>query len=117
MLQLAAEVTRGTLPGDLYGCPADAVVASAEDLTCRDIVPRLLAAGADMARVKLVKIADRLDGEDVGGTLTLPEDLDGLMGRVAEQDARLLILDPLVSHLSAKVDSHRDQDMRRVLAR
>ncbi len=56
------------------------------------------------------------DDEITGDTLTLPGDIDQLAAVVEEVDARLLVLDPLVSYLPAEINAHRDQHVRRVLA-
>jgi len=82
MLWVAARVTRGELPGDLYGQPADVAYISAEDNASRVLVPRLSAAGADLKRVWLMN--PHPDGE-----LFATE-------RLAElDDLKLVVLDPL----------------------
>src|SRR5437867_3169915 len=47
---LPSAVTRGTLEGELRGQPADVAIVSAEDDWSTVIVPRLMAAGADLKR-------------------------------------------------------------------
>jgi hypothetical protein len=49
---LAAGWSRGTVPGDFFGTPVDVAIASAEDHRAAVIVPRLLAAGADLKRIQ-----------------------------------------------------------------
>jgi hypothetical protein len=44
-------ITRGTLPGEFYGEPKSVLVAAAEDSWSQTIVPRLIAADADLDRV------------------------------------------------------------------
>jgi hypothetical protein len=109
--QLVARATRGNLAGDLGG-PVDGIYLSAEDSPAHTLVPRLIAAGADLERVSFLTL--RRDGIDEG--LTLPDDLNALRCAVAETQARILIIDPLMAHVSGAVDSHRDHDIRRVLA-
>ncbi len=103
LCNLAACVTRGTLPGGLLGKPAVVLIASAEDAQAQVLVPRLIAAEADLTRVAF------LDG------LSLPDALPALAARVKETAARLLVVDPLVAHIPAEHSTHRDQHVRRVL--
>jgi hypothetical protein len=101
---LAAELSRsGTF----------AVIATAEDSLSATARPRLEAAQADLDKVAFVEMqAD--DGLPAG--LYLPDDLDGLESRVEEVSAGLLIVDPLMAHLPAEVNSWRDQSVRLALA-
>lgn len=116
MIELASRLTKGDLPGGLLGVPADVVIASAEDSAHTTLVPRLIAAGADLGRVHLLDVVDQTNGVDVPGALSLPEDLDILIEAAVRVQAKLLVLDPMVSYLAKEVNAHRDQDIRRVLA-
>jgi len=111
--ELAAQLTRGELDGDLQGQPCDVLLVSYEDAAASTIVPRLAAAGADLRRVRLVEA----QGEDGHPDLvSLPGDVDALAAVARQCDARFLIVDPLVAALPSKINSHRDQDVRRALA-
>jgi len=116
MVEVGSRLTRGDLPGDLIGTPVDVVIASAEDSAATTMVPRFIAAGADRNRVHLLHVVDQLGGVDVLGALSLPDDLNSLIDAVVGVNAKLLVLDPLVSYLAREVNAHRDQDIRRVLA-
>src|SRR5262249_12982879 len=74
--------------------------------------PRLDVAGADVGRV--VHLTAVRDGSDK----RLPDlrDLDPIRTAIREVNAKLVIVDPLMAYLPGKVDSHRDQDVKRVLA-
>jgi hypothetical protein len=109
---LAAGITRGTVPGDLYGTPRAVVICTAEDHPARVVVPRLLAADADLSLVHLLRV---VEGDDEDG-LRLPGDVPELARRVAEVDAALVIVDPLSAHLAGDVDSHKDASIRRALS-
>jgi hypothetical protein len=50
------------------------------------------------------------------GALTLPDDSDWVQETIREYAARLLVVDPLLSHLSGRVDSYRDHDVKLALA-
>jgi len=115
--ELAANVTRGRLPGDLHAQPADVLIASAEDHFASVVWGRLTAAGADMDRVHRVAVEDR-DGEEL---LTLPDDVAELESRCEElaADGRpvaLIVVDPVAAFIGGGVDTHRDAAVRRVLA-
>lgn len=116
MVEVGSRLTRAELPGDLTGSAVDVVIASAEDSAHTTLVPRFIAAGADLDRVHLLDVVDQSDGADVPGALSLPDDLRILIEAVVAVKAKLLVLDPVVSYLAREVNAHRDQDIRRVLA-
>lgn len=107
---LAARVTQGELPGEYHGTPAAVLVAATEDSWEHTIVPRLIAAGADLDRVY------RVDVEHLGhaATLSLPRDLEGLEDAARTVGAALLLLDPLTSRLGS-LDTHKDAEVRQAL--
>lgn len=109
---LAADATRGKLVGEYWGTPKSVLVAATEDSWSHTIVPRLLAAGADLSRVFNVEV---VTSEGLSGSLNLPHDIDGMAHLARENDAALLILDPLMSRLDGKIDSHKDADVRQAL--
>lgn len=110
--ELAAQLSRGLLDGDLHGQPAATLIITFEDSASRTIKPRLMAAGADLAHVHHVRA-------QCGGSadlVTLPGDVERLGALAVETGARLVIVDPLSASLGSDVDGHRDQDIRRALA-
>lgn len=110
-IRIAAAVSRGELPGDREGSPQRVLFATTEDTWAHVVTPRLLAAGADMSMVGQIRIRD--EGGDEG--MEIPRDA-GLLGAVAaEHDVGLVILDPVVSHLEGKADSHQVKDVRKAL--
>lgn len=104
---LTAQATRGELEGDLYGQPATVLVASAEDAVAEVLVPRLMAAGADLTKVAFIGI---------GNGINLPDDVDRIAERAQETDARIITIDPLVAFIPSSSNTYRDQDVRRVIA-
>jgi energy-coupling factor transporter ATP-binding protein EcfA2 len=110
---LAGAITTGRLPGDLYGKPANVLVAAAEDSWEHTIVPRLMAAGAELARVARIKVFDLdvLSSDQVD----LPRDLERLRDLIVAEGVALVLLDPLVSRLGANLDTHKDAEVRRAL--
>jgi energy-coupling factor transporter ATP-binding protein EcfA2 len=109
---MAAQVTLGLLPGEDVGTPRSVLVCATEDSWEHTIAPRLHAHGADLDRVFRMEV--EVDGA-VRAELSLPADLLDVEEAAAETDASLLILDPLMSRLDAKLDSHRDAEVRLAL--
>jgi hypothetical protein len=108
---LAADVTRGKLPGLHFGKPRSVIVAATEDSWDRTIVPRLMAAGADLDLVYRSEVA--CEGYD--SALSLPTDLAGLEYLIGQKDTALILLDPLLSRLAGQLDTHKDAEVRRAL--
>ena len=112
MYQIAADITRGLLAGVYEGKPRRVIVAAAEDSWEHTIVPRLMAAGADLKRISRV---DVITAEGVHSMLSLPLDIARLTKVVKESDTALVLLDPLISRLDAKLDTHKDAEVRQAL--
>lgn len=110
--QLAADLTRGTLPGAFLRRPRAVMVAATEDSWSHTIVPRLTAAGADLGLVVKVEVTTSTGGE---AELILPVDLGAVEDAVRELDAGLILLDPIMSRLSASLDTHKDSEVRLAL--
>ncbi|MEI2730017.1 MAG: AAA family ATPase [Candidatus Nanopelagicales bacterium] len=109
---LVAFVTRGLLPGEHFGTPKSVLIAATEDSWAHTVVPRLMAAGADLEKVYRVDVTTS-SGTD--GALSLPADIPAMGKAVQEVDASLLVLDPLTSRLSANLDTHKDSETRLAL--
>lgn len=110
--QLVADLTRGRLRGRHAGTPRAVIVAATEDSRAHTIVPRLMAAGADLS---LVHFADVITEDGVCGALSFPRDLAELERVAREVQAALILLDPLLSRLDAALDSHKDAEVRLAL--
>jgi putative DNA primase/helicase len=113
---LAAAVTAGiALPCDEGSAPRGNVIwFNAEDDARDTVVPRLVAAGADLKRVHFVNGA-RVGGEDK--TFSLVTDLR-LLRRAIEKigNVVLVIIDPMSAYLGVgKVDGRSATDVRGVL--
>jgi hypothetical protein len=104
----SALATRGLLPGKFLGEPVDVVIASSEDHAGSVIIPRLMAANADLARCHIVKV----NRSGVDGDLAIPDDLDQVTAEIERVHARLFIVDPLVAHLPMSIDSYKAQHAR-----
>lgn len=109
---MASRITRGELPGEYQGEPRPVFVCATEDSWSHTIVPRLIAAGADLDLVFNVEV-ETIQG--TGEPLSLPVDIPGVADAAREAGAVLMLLDPLMSRLSARLDTHRDQEVRQAL--
>lgn len=113
---LAAQVTRGVCPGppDVGTEPRSALLLSAEDDPSRTIVPRLKAAGADLARVHILEAVYLPDGSEALPSLKIDIDaIDGAIGKAG--DCSLVIIDPVSAYLGG-ADDHRNAELRGVLS-
>jgi len=92
---------------------AGVMILSAEDGLADTIRPRVDAAGGDPSMIVGLTPDDGPTGDRL---LSLPEDIPVIEQGVEDVAAGLVIIDPLVAFFGSKIDSHRDQDVRRVLA-
>lgn len=109
---LAARVSQGELEGEHFGEPRGVLVCATEDSWEHTIVPRLIAAGADLDRVHCIEMED-VAGHALG--IELPLDLERIALATETTGAALLLLDPLMSRLDGKLDTHKDGEVRRAL--
>lgn len=109
---LAARVTKGTLDGENYSHPHAVLIAATEDSWEHTIVPRLIAASANLDLVYRIEVETY---DHLRLTLSLPRDYDQVEQAAKETEAALLILDPLMSTIDAKLDTHRDREVRQAL--
>jgi hypothetical protein len=108
---IVARVTRGTLPGRFEGTPRGVIIVATEDAWSEVILPRLVAAGADL------DLVFRIDAEDKGAveTVSVPQDLAELAERCAEYGVALILCDPIMSVINERLDSHKDREVRQAL--
>lgn len=108
---IAARITRGDLPGHYQGTPKGVLVCATEDSWEHTIVPRLMAADADLTCVYRVEV---LNADDIHVGLSLPRDLLAVERSARAADSALLLLDPLMSRMP-DLDTHRDAEVRMAL--
>jgi putative DNA primase/helicase len=113
---IASAVTNGgAFPCDEGAAPQGSVIwFNAEDDARATVVPRLMAAGADLSRVKFVN-GSFVKGKDQ--TFSLVTDLPLLRKAIVQiGDVRCVIIDPMSAYLGVgKVDSRQATDVRGVL--
>ncbi|MFO0800084.1 MAG: AAA family ATPase [Gemmataceae bacterium] len=116
---LAARITTGAVWPDGGAAPAGSVLfICAEDDPADTIAPRLDAAGADRRRAHLlraVRVTNAAGKEtavafDLANVDMVGDSLDRL------PDCNLVVIDPVGSYLGGRVDAHRDNEVRAVLA-
>jgi len=93
------------------------LILSAEDDIEDTIIPRLVAAGADLNRVEIVRMVRLADGKG-RRMFSLVSDLELLRRKLTElDDVVIVIIDPMSAYLGVgRVDSYRTTDVRGVLA-
>jgi AAA domain-containing protein/bifunctional DNA primase/polymerase-like protein/primase-like protein len=111
LAHLAARWTKGELDGNLHGAPAAVLFLAEEDGFEDTIGPRLMAAGADFEHIRHVEPVT----ED-GAPLVIPEDVDELRRLIVENEARIVIVDPLDEFTDASVDGWKAKAVRHALA-
>jgi putative DNA primase/helicase len=112
---MAAIITRGGLfPGSGQKAPlGNVIILNAEDRDEDTLVPRLVAAGADLEKVFIVQAA-----KDRGNArkFSLITDLDKLRKMAGEIDnVKLITFDPVSSYLGGDLDSHSNTELRNAL--
>jgi putative DNA primase/helicase len=117
--QLAIYATAAVTTGGEWPCGegraplGSVIILCAEDGDDDTIVPRLMAAGADLSKVHLVSAV--VDEKGRRG-FNLQADLDLLERKIDEvMDAKLISIDPVSAYLGKKVDSYNNSDIRGVL--
>ncbi|MCM3687691.1 AAA family ATPase [Kocuria rosea] len=110
MLDLAAQLTRGELPGDLYGTRGTVIILGPEDDWDSIMVPRLLAAGADLDHVYAIEVETVTDTLAMRRELRFPLDSVQLEIAMSETGARLVLVDPAPALMYG--DMNKVQDVR-----
>jgi putative DNA primase/helicase len=116
LCDLAARVTNCDKWPDAAAASRSAggvIILAAEDDVGDTLAPRLLAAGADMARLFVIRSVHDENQKRRG--FSLQADLERLEAEIRKRDnIRLIIIDPVSSYLG-QVDSHKNSDVRAVL--
>jgi putative DNA primase/helicase len=111
----AARVTTGKDWPDGQPCRirGSVLLLGAEDGLADTVRPRLDAAGADTDQVYALPLVGNSPNEHQP---SIPDDIDAIEAALVATGAVLLVVDPLMAYLDGKVNSYRDQDVRRALA-
>jgi hypothetical protein len=116
----AVVTTGGRWPVDRSQCtPGNVVFLSAEDDPEDTLRPRLEAAGADLRRVHVIEAVlsgYTGDGQPQNRAFNLQRDLEALSALLTELgDVAAVVIDPITAYLG-DVDSHRNAEVRALLA-
>ncbi len=111
LIWMAARITTGTLPGSLNS-PRGVIYVAVEDSWKYTIVPRLMAAGADLKLVYRAEV-QAVEGETV--SLSLPADNRLLEEAITSNGIAMVALDPLMSAISDTLDTHVNRQVRQAL--
>ena len=106
-----SEATRGTLEGCFFGKPQTVAYIGSEESFKYMVKPSLQAHGAEMSRVMHVKTFS--DGRDC--RLLAAEDEVALTAQLLAHGVTVVVVDPLMSTVDAKTDTHRNNETREVL--
>jgi hypothetical protein len=114
-LSMAAALSR-VLPMPMSGIPertGSTILMSAEDDPNHTIVPRLIAAGADLAKIHMLDSVILANGSEAFPSLRA--DIDAITAVAARLgDCRLIVIDPVSAYLKG-VDDNRNAVVRGVL--
>lgn len=113
-MALGATITiGGRWPDGSLAQHGQILIWSAEDDPADTLIPRLIAAGADLERVHIISSA--LDKDGRPRAFDPATDMDSLSDHIALMDPKpaLLIIDPIVSAVAG--DSHKNAEVRRSL--
>ena len=120
LCDFAARVSRGeSFPGETETrAPGNVVMLVAEDDIATTVVPRLMAAGADLKRIFFVGVTKDERGNVV--PFHMSDDCERLQTKCEEVNAMLVIVDPLVSFIGSRkgktVNTNNDLEVRKSLA-
>lgn len=109
---MAAQISNGQLTGSYYGTPRRVFYVAFEDSWKYTLVPRLIAAGADLGKIGRFDITS--DTDELL-TLSLPDDNLELEQKIVENDVALVVVDPLMSVMGQTIDTHRNREVRTAL--
>ncbi|MEZ6140885.1 MAG: AAA family ATPase [Zavarzinella sp.] len=115
---IAARVSTGSIWPDGAPCQQGEVIfMTAEDDPEDTIRPRLESSGADLSRIHLLHGINSFDGTEEKEAMILLDDVEAIDEAIKNTtDCKLVIIDPVGSFLGRKVDAHRDNEVRSILA-
>lgn len=109
---IAAHVSRGESWPDGESCPqGTAIICNAEDPEEEVILPRLLAAQANLEKVQIIVPSSKDDVE----TFTIPDHVGALKKAIEEENIKMISFDPLEAFLSIKVNNISNHHIRHAL--
>jgi hypothetical protein len=114
-MDIAARASKGTEWPDCKNtnAPIKSIILSSEDAAGDTLIPRLMAAKADLSKIAIQRIIKLKNGEEK--PFSLDKDLPTLRKKLQMYpDIKLVVIDPLFNHLGT-VKGNVEQEMRAVL--
>jgi archaellum biogenesis ATPase FlaH len=110
---LAGRVTRGLVKGYLLDQPSHVLYVSHEDGIEEVVLPRAQANGVDTEKFHIFGI----ESKQVNGVMMpkFPEDLRALEEKIKEVDAKVVIVDPILSAMASGRDPNSNVDVRELI--
>jgi len=109
---LVAKVSRGELDGEFFGEPRRIIYVTGEEDWDQDILPRLIAAGANLGNVLSVFIQHESGAEMM---VSLDRDLQELERVIEENSVVLMVFDSLLYFLGDRVDYDKSSPINDLL--
>jgi putative DNA primase/helicase len=125
-INMAATVTKGgEWPyGEGKAEVGGVIILSSEDDAADTLIPRLMAAGADLKKILIVKamVTEKVESKTISRVFNIEDDLKNLSNVIRQEGEngnpiRMIILDPINAYFGGhkKGDSHKNSDMRALL--
>jgi putative DNA primase/helicase len=96
--------TGGQLPtGEPIGDPFVSLIITSEDAANDTIVPRIIRAGGDLRRIKLIR------------NVEIPDDVAVLEDAIRQYGTRFVVIDPLMAYFAESVKTQIDTSVRKAL--
>jgi len=115
--------THRDFPDSLNECggPIDVIVMASEDDIDSTIIPRLIAAEADIQRVHFVEIQENESGTIIEGIAALDRDLPAIAKLIEDLrkksiNVALIVVDPIIAFIG-DADPNRDKEIRPIFSR
>ena len=90
--------------------PMNTIMVTAEDALDQEVVPRLMAAGANLERVHILK---SIKADNKRRQFMLAEDLDELQRAIQWiGNVGIITIDPITAYMGGKMDSHKSTEVR-----
>ena len=113
VLDLISRISRGSLlPTGGRSIVGTTTIVSGEDAPQDTILPRLIAADADIRRVEIMDVVYK---DETKRLLSLPTDMQDLYDFVIRTRSRLVVIDPIAAFMDRGLDPYKDHDIRMVM--
>ena len=110
----AAQVSRGILPGCWYGTPHNVAYIAGEESLKYNVIPSLVAAGADMMRILNPQVSFQApDGVNEIVPLVPEKDMRELTALLKARGVKVVIVDPLMEYMGGgNIDIYKNDQVR-----